>query len=273
MVLPSLDSAPGYRRVADMIEGEIIAGRIALGDLLPVEGDLANQLGVHRSTVREGIRSLENAGLIRRVGAKRLMVSVPDEHAVVWAAARAMGLRKVSFLDLWEVQMELEPFCADLAAQRVTDATAAGLTGNVAMLEQHIEDDRAIIELDIEFHRLIAEAAGNTALILSREPISVLLSSATLELYQRVPPARHRLLHAHRQICNAVVARDPATARLWMAKHIQDFRRGYVVAGIDLNAPIDLHPGVPVKPGKRGPERRGKALRLTAPARHPKVSA
>ena len=231
-----------------MIENEIISGRIKPGDLLPIESDLAIQLGVHRSTVREGIRALENAGLIRRVGAKRLMVSIPDGQAVAWATSRAMGLRNVSFLDLWEVQMELEPFCAELAAQRVNDKTAQALIGNVANLSANIDDDRNIIALDIEFHRLVAEVANNAALVLTREPISVMLFSATLDLYQRVPAARKRLLQAHRKICDAIVARNPADARLWMAKHITDFRRGYVVADLDLNAPIGLDAGTAARP-------------------------
>src|SRR5690349_15484035 len=105
--LPVLDTAPGYRRVADLIEKEIVLGHVKPGDLLPTEADLAAQLGVHRSTVREGIRSLENSGLIRRVGGKRLMVSVPELSVVAWHNSRVMGMRKVSFFELWEVQMEL----------------------------------------------------------------------------------------------------------------------------------------------------------------------
>ncbi len=236
-----------------MIEQEIVSGRIKPGDLLPIESDLAVQLGVHRSTVREGIRALENAGLIRRVGAKRLMVSVPDSQAVAWATSRAMGMRKVSFLDLWEVQMELEPFCAELAAQRADDETAQALADNVANLKANIHDDRSIIALDIEFHRLVAETANNAALVLTREPISIMLFSATLDLYRKVAVARTRLLEAHSRICDAIVARNPPEARLWMAKHIADFRRGYVVAKIDVNAPIDLGGGAAARTAPRRP--------------------
>ncbi len=253
VVLPNLGSAPGYRRVADVIEQEIVSGRIKPGDLLPIESDLAIQLGVHRSTVREGIRALENAGLIRRVGAKRLMVSVPDGQAVAWATSRAMGLRKVSFVDLWEVQMELEPFCAELAAQRADDRTARALVDNVGALKANIHDDRNIIALDIEFHRLVAETTNNAALVLTREPISVMLFSATLDLYRKVPVARTRLVEAHARICDAIVARNPAEARQWMAKHIADFRRGYVVAKINVDAPIDIGAGPAARTTSRQP--------------------
>lgn len=242
LVFPSIDTAPGYKRVADLIEGEIVAGRIKPGELLPTEGDLAAQLGVHRSTIREGIRSLENSGLIRRVGNKRLMVSVPDSTEVASYNSRVLALRQISFFELWEVQMELEPFCADLAANRITDELAGQLMDSVIALERNIEDDWSVIRHDIAFHRLIAQATGNAALELSVDPIGALLFSATLDLYRTVPQARYRLLDAHKTIAEAICAHDRQTAREWMAKHIRDFRRGYLVAGLNLDDPIKLDP-------------------------------
>ena len=196
---------------------------------------------MHRSTIREGIRSLENSGLIKRVGGKRLIVSIPDRDAVAWSTTRALGLRKVSFRELWEVQMELEPFSASLAAQRISEESKKEISRNVDALEKNIHDDHAVIELDIEFHRLLGEASKNQALMLSLEPIGILLFSATIDLYQKVQPARHRLLHAHRTIADAIFAHDEEVAQAWMAKHIRDFRRGYIVAGTDLDAPIPIY--------------------------------
>ncbi|HWK67259.1 MAG TPA: hypothetical protein VNS34_20215 [Rhizobiaceae bacterium] len=52
--------------------------------------------------------------------------------------------------------------------------------------------------------------------------------------------ARHRLHAAHKAIIDAIYSRGCETAREWMAKHIRDFRRGYLVAGFHLDAPITL---------------------------------
>jgi GntR family transcriptional repressor for pyruvate dehydrogenase complex len=140
------------------------------------------------------------------------------------------------------VQMEIEPFCADLAASRITDDLAEEMMESIRRLEPDIDNDDAVIAHDIEFHRIVARAARNTALELSIDPIGVLLFSATLDLYRKVPPARHRLLQAHKAIADAICKRDRETAREWMAKHIRDFRRGYLVAGLSLDAPITLDP-------------------------------
>ena len=233
---------PGYKRVADAIEQEILSGRLTPGDLLPTESELAAQLGVNRSTLREGIRSLENAGLIRRTSGKRLSICVPTHREIAWSTSRAMGLNKVTFLELWQVQMNLEPFAAALAAENTSQALSDELERNLEQTREQIENDRAIIELDIEFHLLIAEGTRNRALLLSAKPISMLLFAATQELYQRAPQARHRLVTAHRRIADAIQAGKGDVAREWMTKHIQDFRRGYDVAGMNVGQPIEFDP-------------------------------
>lgn len=237
-VLPSIDKMPGYRKVAQIIEGEILKGTLKVGDLLPIESDLAEQLGVNRSTIREGIRALENSGLLKRAEAKRLVIAAPDSNAVARANSRAMGLNKVSFQELWELQMEIEPFAAQLAAERIDDQLAERLLSSVRELEENLNSDEAVINHDVMFHNLIAEASGNRALCMSAAPIGMLLFSATVELYRNVPPARHRLLEAHKAIADAIVRHDVQEARRWMAKHIQDFRRGYEAGGLAMDAPI-----------------------------------
>lgn len=237
--LDPIDSTPGYRRVADAIEGEILSGRLKPGDLLPTEGELASQLGVHRSTIREGIRALENAGLIRRAGAKRLMVCVPERSEVTWTVCRALGLSRITFPELWEILMVLEPPMARAAAtRRLSAEMAAAMKENLRRTEELLYDDEALMELDVEFHRLLAQATGNRALILAEEPVALLLYSATEQLYRRSPRARFRLLEAHRHIYEALLAGDADAAEDWMRKHIEDFRRGYIVAGMDFKGPI-----------------------------------
>lgn len=238
--LPQLATAPGYRRVASLIEAEILAGRLKSGDLLPIEADLAAQIGVNRSTLREGLRALEDAGLVRRARAKRLMVTIPDREAVAWANMRAMGLRGVSFDHLWEIQMQVEPLCARLAAARGDAALAEALAANLRRTEAGLASDAEVIACDTDFHRLLAEAADNPALALITEPIAQLLVPATRDLYRLVPVARHRLLTAHQAIAAAITAGDAEGAATWMTRHIEDFRRGYQIAGLDMAAPIRL---------------------------------
>jgi DNA-binding FadR family transcriptional regulator len=235
-----IDSTPGYRRVTLAIEEEIVSGRMKPGDLLPTEHNLADQLGVNRSTIREGLRALENAGFIKRAGAKRLAVSIPESHEIARHTSRAMRLYRITFLELWEMLMALEPLAARYAAERAPQDIVALLGENIKATEDRLHDDATIIQLDVEFHSLVAQAAQNRALVLSEEPLGLLLYSATKRLYRSSPRARYRLLEAHRKIYEAIADGDQEIAASWMKKHVEDFKRGYVVAGLDFKGPINL---------------------------------
>jgi DNA-binding FadR family transcriptional regulator len=120
----------------------------------------------------------------------------------------------------------------------------ANLGASLSGLAEHLEDDAAIINNDIEFHLLVAEMTGNEALSLAVAPIAALLFSATVPLYRAVPAARYRLHEAHRAIAAAIVAGDADEAERWMERHIRDFRRGYEIGGLDMDAPIRMDPSL-----------------------------
>lgn len=240
-MLPKANKTNGYEQVASILEAEIVAGRLKVGDLLPIEADLSEALGVNRSTLREGLRALEVSGLVRRVAAKRLQIVTPEPARVAMTNARAIGMIGATFHDLWEIQMQLEHFAAGLAAERADDVQIAALQATLRDLEAVIDDDVAVIRHDLEFHAIISRAAGNGALELASVPVGLLLFSATRDLYKTVAAARHRLLRAHTEIVDAIAMRDAPRARQWMRRHITDFRRGYEVAGFDIHARIELN--------------------------------
>ncbi len=116
---------PTYRKVASALVEHIVAGRLQAGDHLPPELELARQFGVNRSTVREALRELDSAGLLgRRRGSKRMMVMRPGTSHVGAGVRRALVLHDVTFLDVWEALMILEPPLAATAATRRMPATA-----------------------------------------------------------------------------------------------------------------------------------------------------
>ena len=239
-MLPKATKINGYEQVAAILEAEIISGRLPIGSLLPIEADLAEALGVNRSTLREGLRALEGSGLVTRVAAKRLQISAPNPAQVAITNARALGLRGARFIDLWEVQMQLEPFLASLAAVRITEAHKHELESILAPLPNILEDDSKVIAHDLEFHAFLGKCAANAALELACGPASILLFSATKDLYRALPAARHRLAQAHQMIAHAIVKGEAEAAETWMRRHIADFKRGYELAGFDTLAPIDM---------------------------------
>ncbi len=234
----AIDTMPNYKRVTLVIEEQIINGNLKPGDALPTEHALAEQLGVNRSTLREGLRALENVGLVKRAGAKKLIVSVPERAEIAEYTSRAMRLHSVKFSELWEMMILLEPVAARYAAERAPKEVLTRLGQNVKEMEERLHDDATIIRLDVEFHSLVSQASRNRVLVLSEEPLGLLLYSSTKRLYRSSPRARYRLLEAHRKIYEAIAAGNAETAETWMRKHIEDFKRGHVFAGFDFHGPV-----------------------------------
>src|SRR5437764_1054672 len=94
--------------VADANEREILARRIRPGEPIGTEAQLVKQFGVNRSTVREGIRLLEQSGLIHRDSGRRLTASLPHYSRLATRMSRAMLLHEVTFRELWEATTALE---------------------------------------------------------------------------------------------------------------------------------------------------------------------
>ncbi len=229
---------PTYRAVARTIEAQILSGALAVGQRLLSETAIAAHFGVNRSTVREAIRMLEQNGLVRRVnGGKRLFVSVPEQAQLASRAAAAIVLREVKFEELWGAMHCLEPAIAATAASRASPEIVAALEANLRETSERLSDWPRLVVLDIEFHDLIAQGSGNRALQLCREPISQLFYPAFAKVITGLN-AGQRLLTAHTRIVEAVRSGNAVDARLWMEKHIVDFRRGYELAALDMTAPV-----------------------------------
>ena len=235
-----INTAPTYRRLYDAIETEIVRGRLKPGSKLPTETDLAGQFGVNRSTVREAIRLLEQTGLVERASSRRLIVSKPSTDQLANGISRALIMHQVTFLELWSAMRAVEPAVAEAAAENISDEQLALLEANVQESREVVGNSKKFCELDYSFHAILAEVAGNKVLNIAREPFNLLFHPAVTRVMSQLSQATTRSQEAHEQLLEALRMRDPAQARMWMSKHIDDFRRGYEHAGFDLNGPIDI---------------------------------
>ncbi|MDE2306544.1 MAG: FadR family transcriptional regulator [Gammaproteobacteria bacterium] len=234
-----LDFAPGYRRVASEIAARILDRRLKVGEPLPAEMELATQFGVNRSTIREALRELESADLIaRRRGTKRMVVVRPAPLRVGGRLRQALALHDVSAREVWEMLEVLEPPAARRAATRRSEAALARIDAAVAAYAAHHQQAAAAVDGVGEFFRAVAAAGGNRVLPLMHEPLLQLLAAALGKMIDASPAARERIGAAQRQIAAAIGAGDGERAAEWMAKHVRDFRRGFEIGRIDLDAPL-----------------------------------
>lgn len=239
-----VEREPAYMRVSAAIEAKILSRELKDGDPLPAETELAQQFRVHRSTVREALRQLENAGLVTRpAGAKRLLVSRPHADKLASGMRQALVLHDVSFVAVWEAMMVIEPEVAALAATRRTQAqidTLLEINRAVAALAPEAGNGQQAVARVIDFFELLGVCARNQVLVLAKYPLAQVLAPSLAQMIDRVSQARSRIVTAQRNIIAALQAKDPDEARKWMAKHVRDFKRGYEVAGISPDATVSI---------------------------------
>lgn len=160
MPLGPVRPSPLVEQAAAHLRAQIAAGEWPVGTKLPGETTLATELGVGRSTVREALRALAGAGLVRpRQGAGVFVVAT--EPAEDWPTR----LRRAAVTDVYEVRMGVEVQAARLAAGR---RTAEDVTVMECALEARRAasgaDDVAFVDADIAFHAAVVAAAHNPVL-------------------------------------------------------------------------------------------------------------
>jgi len=247
-VFSTLQREPAYKAVSSVMEQHILSGELKPGTALPPEQELATQFGVNRSTIREAIRQLEQEGLLIRHGGRRLFVVLPGIFDLAPRAVRALILHQVTFQELWQVAVIVEPLAARLAAALADEVDLRAIEDNVDAMtvalnaSSGLDAMRSQSELDIAFHALVARASRNRALMLAREPFSLLYRPALTLLQRSLPQAAARNLQAHQQIARALRARDAEGAHEWVRKHLVDFRRGFELAGLPMDRPVESAP-------------------------------
>jgi GntR family transcriptional regulator, transcriptional repressor for pyruvate dehydrogenase complex len=240
---------PASLRISTVIEQKILRRSLRPGDPLPTETELAEQFAVHRSTVREALRRLESAGLVgREGGSKRLKVTRPGHAETASRVGRTLALEDVTFIELWEAMRAVAPRVAALAAGQGSPAQLARLEAAVTAVETARSADAAVGHV-VDFFGQLAELSGNRVLQLAMQPVTRLLAPSLRRMIDRVPQGRTRILVAQRCIVEAIREGRPDEAESWMTRHVQDFRRGYELAGIALDTRVGTGPMTDPLPG------------------------
>ncbi|AKM07804.1 FadR/GntR family transcriptional regulator [Pelagerythrobacter marensis] len=202
-----------FQSVAEQISELIEQGAFPAGTRLPGERELAERLGVSRVTIREAEIALQAVGRLEIKTGSGVYVSEnqPAAHAV---------LPKASAFEVTEARLLVESEAAALAAHNITDEGVARLE---ELLEQmRTGDHDAANEADELFHRTIAEASNNTALVHTIQSLWRMREDlpevkATYEAVC-VDDAESRTAE-HRAVFEALRARDAAAARTAMREH------------------------------------------------------
>ena len=198
----------------------IADGALRPGDRLPSEGELCEQLGVSRGSLREAIRMLAALGVLETRHGSGSYVSELHAADLIRGLSLTVGLLPLdAILELYEMRRALESHVAGLAAARVDAETLRELDELLTALEATDDDERQS-ELDHRFHMRIAAIAGNDALSALLDVLRA--RSRSYRIFTTEDAATIKTLSdaGHRAILRGLQAADPIAASAAAAGHV-----------------------------------------------------
>lgn len=213
-----VDRKPLYEQVSDRLREFIDVHQLQPGDRLMSERELAQQLNVGRSSVREAITALRARGMVEvRHGDGIYLLERSDD--LLDSLAAELVQTHLDHPAIWETRQALETQCARLAAIRATDDDIAELQGAMVQMQAEIENGDAGLGGDRRFHAGVARASHNPILIRLLESMHKALDrTSETSLTRAGQPAKS--LRDHRAIIDAIEARKPAEAAEEMLRHL-----------------------------------------------------
>lgn len=207
------------------VKAMIVSGELRPGDRLPKEADLAAELGLSRSSLREAVRALSLVNVLDvRRGDGTYVTSLRPSLLLEALAFIVEFQRDDDALEFLQVRRILEPAAAAMAAERITEAQCAELRRLLGRLGGDPDVD-VLLENDLEFHRQIAAASGNSVLCSLLVTLSGPPTRTRLRRGVNQEGAAARMLSEHRAILDALSSHDPEVARSWATVHIAGFQQ------------------------------------------------
>lgn len=195
-----------------------------VGDRLPPERIMLEEYDVGRGTLRESLRFLELQGVItlKPGPGGGPVVQQPDSTSLATSLTLLLQFANAPFRTIAEARAGLEPMMAQLAAERMNDDQLADLQTSVETMENHLDDQVIFLEENKRFHDVIAHGSGNAMFGHLVDALLGILDGSAIGI--DYPEVRRIAVHkAHRDIYEAIAAKDTAESALAMADHIDQY--------------------------------------------------
>jgi DNA-binding FadR family transcriptional regulator len=221
-----------YEQIADQLLAEVRTGRLAPGDRLPAERELAQRFGVGRSSVREALGSLGLRGIVEtRAGAGSFVARDAAQRAAQLDALPAAG--DAGPAAVFEARLMLEPAVARQAARQATgpDPVTRELLATMEASSDPADpaQRRGWSDADRLFHRQIAVRTANPVLVAFADHLAALMDQPLWRALRdesiAVPGRTALQLAEHRLIAAAIDEGDADAAASLTTQHLRRSRR------------------------------------------------
>jgi GntR family transcriptional repressor for pyruvate dehydrogenase complex len=209
-------------RIYDLIK----RGELRPGDRLPPEREFALQLGINRTSLRSGLRSLIAMGVLHvRHGSGTFMSEAPSSFGGE-ALRMLAALHGFTQDEVFEARRHLEALVAGLAAERANSEHFATMAEELAYTYSCADDPEQFLVHDIRFHRALAAASGNPILATLVGMVSAMHYDLRSKTVRKAKSLREAA-DMHQKIFRAIRTRNIDAARDAMHAHILQAQSNY----------------------------------------------
>jgi GntR family transcriptional repressor for pyruvate dehydrogenase complex len=219
------ESEQVWSATVEHLRSLIDSGRLPPGSRLPAERVLCDQLGISRGSLRQALRVLDSIGYVHiRAGSGTYVRDQETRSArplKSWFAEHEQLVEK-----LFDLRATVEPTLAERLARQHSPRVLHKLEANVAEMAQAAVDGDMlhVIATDAEFHRVIAQNAGDDDVAdLLRSVLALVGEERRAAL--RLPGQIRKAVDDHRAILDAIRRSDPAAARERTLHHLLDAKK------------------------------------------------
>ena len=209
-----------YEHVLTYLEDALRDGKLTLGQSLPPERELAEQLGISRNSVREAVRLLEHMGFLVSSQGAGNFISCNIHRNLQDSFDMLILLQQIDYHQLAELRSGLELQAALLAVDRITDSQVDRLDSLVRQMTACPPEMGA--QLDKQLHDEIAAISGNQLIIQILRALSSTIDRFISDMRRRIlqnPHTGNQLQYAHEQMVDALRRRDKTHLMLAVNHH------------------------------------------------------
>lgn len=196
--------------IADIIRERILKGEYNIGEKIK-ENQIATELRVSRTPIREAFKQLENEGLIDYI---------PNRGCF------AKGFTKQDIEDIYAVRKALEVLAVEWAVSRITLEEINKLQDQSDLMEFYTnrKDSKKVSEINTDFHDIIYNATGSRFMAQVLRSYKEYIEQTRKALYND-QSCLEEIFQEHRTILEAIKARDVVRAKEAMARHLDGSKR------------------------------------------------
>jgi len=211
-----------YTAIRDYIKQYILEHDLKPGDSLPPEGQLVEDLGVGRSSVREAVKSLQSVGIVDVRQGDGLYVRELNFDPMLEAFLFGMQFDPDTLAELLQIRIWLEVAVIGDAVEHIGTDEITKLEALLATWEQRIQAGEEYSDLDESFHEIIYGVLDNQSLMKLFSAFWISFTSLENEITHDPDP--EAVISFHRSILEAIKTRDPGLVRKQLSQHFDHIK-------------------------------------------------